>query len=98
MLKWIGAVLLAGAIGVLISDALGSGDEGGFVLSSLGEWWFWAHKDSLLLLQPAIERHVSQHLFDPYILTLLEWSLAAQLAVLGLVLMGLGRIFRRRRD
>lgn len=66
-------------------------------LSALGEWWAWAHRDSLLLLQPAIERHVSPVLWDPVMLSLLEWPFAVELAVLaGVVWLGARRLPRRR--
>ena len=57
--------------------------DGAVRLAALGEWWAWIHRDSLLLLQPAVERHISPALWDPGIQTLLEWPLAVELAVLG---------------
>lgn len=62
-------------------------------LAALGEWWAWIDRDSLLLLQPAVERHISPVLWDPGIQTLLEWPLAVELAVLGAVC----RVLRRRK-
>lgn len=62
-------------------------------LGALGEWWAWAHRDSLLLLQPAIERHLSPALWDPGVQTLLEWPLAVE----ALVLAALAWALRRRR-
>jgi hypothetical protein len=78
ILRLVGAVfLILGAL-VLGTDILAAG-EGPFRLSALGEWWFWLHPDSLQLLQPAIERHLSPSLWDPGVQTLLEWPLAAEL-------------------
>ncbi|MEO1494521.1 MAG: hypothetical protein AAFV19_20430 [Pseudomonadota bacterium] len=71
--------------GVILGTDLIGGLSGGAVLglSSLGDWWFWAHPNSLQLLQPAVERHISPALFDPYIVTLLIWPAAIQFLVLG---------------
>lgn len=69
--------LLLGGV-VLASDIVNSGAEG-LRLTALGEWWFWLAPESLQLLQPAIERHVSPALWDPGVQTLLEWPLAAEL-------------------
>lgn len=82
MFKLVGYLFLALAAVVLASDVY-NGLEDEFRLTALGEWWFWAHKDSLQVLQPAIERHVSVWLFESVIQPLLEWPLAVELGVLG---------------
>jgi hypothetical protein len=82
MLRLGGMVFLLLGVVVLVSDALGAAGEP-FRLSALGEWWFWLHPDSLQLLQPAVERHLSPSLWDPGIQTLLEWPLAAELFALS---------------
>jgi hypothetical protein len=87
--------MLIGAC-VLVADSLSGFNEGAFRLKSLGEWWFWADPDSLQLLQPAIERHISPYLFDPYVLTLLEWPASIQFIVLGALLWFFGRSPWRR--
>ena len=98
MFKWIGGILVLLGIAVLVSDVI-AGMDGGFRLTALGEWWFWAHPDSLQVLQPAVERHVSRGLWDWVVQPLLEWSLAIELIVLGLIVLflrwGLGRRNRR---
>lgn len=71
--------------------------DGAIRLAALGEWWAWIHRDSLLLLQPAIERHISLALWDPGIQTVLEWPAAVEFAVLGAVFWLLRRRKRRRR-
>lgn len=63
-------------------------------LADLGTWWAALHQDSLQLLQPALERHVSPVLWDPVVLTLLLWPLAAILFALG----ALFWLLRRRRE
>ena len=82
MLRLVGLVFLSVGFFVLISDIAGSGD-GPLRLSALGEWWFWLHPDSLQLLQPAVERHLSPSLWDPGVQTLLEWPFAVELFALS---------------
>lgn len=96
MLRIFSYVLLALAAGVLAVD-VGSGLMAGDVrLAALGEWWAWIHRDSLLLLQPAVERHISPALWDPGIQTLLEWPAALEFAALGVVFWLLARWRRGR--
>lgn len=66
-------------------------------LRALGEHWFAFAPDSLQLLQPALERHVSPTLWDPVMLTLLEQSTALLLGGLGvfLLLIAVGMPTRR---
>ena len=71
--------------------------DGVIRLGALGEWWATIHRDSLLLLQPAVERHISPVLWDPGVQTALEWPLAVELAVLGALCWLLRRRKRQRR-
>ena len=96
MLKWIGFLFIALAAAILGSDVLAAFEGGGFRLSSLGEWWFWVHADSLQLAQPAIERHLHPAIWDPGVQTLLIWPAAVEFALLGAVFIGLWRLRRRR--
>lgn len=77
-----GIVLLALAMVVAGLDLAAGGS-----LRALGAWWFMLHRNSLQLLQPALERHVAVWLWDPVMLTLLQWPLAVILAVPGAALM-----------
>jgi hypothetical protein len=77
----LGLALVAGAVDVVQAGHL----------RALGAWWFALHRDSLQLLQPALERHVAIWLWDPVMLTLLQWPLVAVLGVPGLLLAALGR-------
>ena len=83
MLRALACFFLAVAVTVLATDAVSGVRTGEWRLSALGEWWAWLHRDSLLVLQPAIERHISPALWDPGIQTLLEWPAALEFAVLG---------------
>lgn len=103
MFRRLAAVFLLAALGVAAADAVSGLMAGsGVRLAALGEWWAWAHRDSLLLLQPAVERHLSPTLWDPGIQTLLEWPLALELLALAglfwLLRSRAPRRNRRRRD
>ena len=60
----------------------------------LGQRWFELHKNSLLLVQPAIERHIAVWLWPPFqwVLTQPAWLVPA---VLGAAV-ALFKIVRRR--
>lgn len=102
MLTWIARIFGLAAVVVLASDILGWLSGGSFRLTALGEWWFWAHQDSLQVLQPAVERHVEQWLpftiWDPGVQTLLEWSFAAELAAIAAFFWVLSRVGRRSQN
>ena len=87
-------ILAAGIAAVDVASSLAAGEAPR--LAALGEWWAWIDRDSLLLLQPAVERHISPALWDPGIQTLLEWPAAVEFAVLGAAF-GLLALWRRRR-
>lgn len=93
---------IVGLIFVLLAAAAVVGDlfameSGDFRFRDVGEVWFLLHKESLQLAQPAIERHVSQALWDPYIVTVLTWPLAPALAICGVAFLLLGRLIFGRR-
>ena len=71
--------------------------DGTISLAALGERWASVHRDSLLMLQPAVERHISPALWDPGIQTLLEWPAAVEFTALGAVFWLLHRLNLRRR-
>lgn len=89
------ALLALTVFAVDLSTGPGSGEA--LRLSALGEWWFWAHPNSLQLMQPALERHVSPLLWDPVMLTLLEGSLAIELGILAAVVWLGARPWQRTR-
>jgi hypothetical protein len=91
ILRFIGLWLLAGAFVALIIDGTASIAGGAIQFKKLGETWFAIHQNSLLLLQPAIERHVAVWLWDPVMQTLLEQPTWLVLGVLGAILVLLGR-------
>ena len=60
-------------------------------ITKLGDVWNAVNSSSLQLLQPAIERHVAEWLWDPVILSVLTAPTWLVFAVLGAILMLLGR-------
>ena len=95
MIRLLGMIVLAAAVAAATSDAFalltGRADH----VAKVGDWWSHLHRNSLLLLQPAIERHVEpyigQWLWDPVVLTILTSPAWLVLAIIGLVLVLLGR-------
>ena len=75
------------------ADCVATNAEG-FRLRDVGEVWFLIHRDSLQLAQPAVERHISPVLWDPYILTLITWPATFVLLGVGLIFWLLSRLGR----
>lgn len=87
------------AIVALAAEAMSFAGEGKLFAKPLGKLWFDFHKDSLLLLQPAIERYLHPWLWGGVVQPLLErtpLATAGAFAALGLVLLLIARLFRRR--
>lgn len=96
MFRWLAIVFLLLGLTALAGDIyLAVTSDGVVRLHALGEWWSWIHLDSLLLLQPAVERHLSPALWDPGIQTVLEWPAVLDFVLPAAVFWLLAR--RRRR-
>jgi hypothetical protein len=81
MLRLLGLTFLLLGMAVLAWD-LASPPLGG-VLSATGERWAEIHRESLLLLQAGVQRHVHPWFWDAIIQPLLEWPLAIELFALS---------------
>lgn len=98
MFRLLAVLFLVLSLAALAGDLyLSTQGDGVIRLGALGEWWARLHQDSLLLLQPAIERHLSPELWDPGVQTVLEWPAVLDFGALALVFWVLHRIFRWRR-
>jgi len=66
-----------------------------FQMAPLGQRWFDIHKNSLLLIQPALQRHVAAWIWWPLqrVLEQPAWLVPGVLGVLGLLI----KAVRRRR-
>ena len=82
----IGWLLVAGAAVMAGREAVAWVQSGEWMPIAAGQLWFDLHKDSLQLVQPAIERYILPALWDPVILTVLQWPAWAVLGATGLVL------------
>jgi hypothetical protein len=86
----IGWLLVAAALLMVGWEAWDWHRTGNWVVVPLGQLWFDLHKDSLLLLQPAIERYIWPPLWDPGITTVLEWPAWGVAGGLGLIFLTIG--------
>jgi hypothetical protein len=93
--RLLGFVLLAAGFIFLVYDGTKSIAGNAIFLTKLGQTWSDIHQTSLLLLQPAIERHVSVWLWDPVLLTVLQQPTWLVLGILGGLLILIGRRKKR---
>lgn len=91
VLRCLGLLLLAAGFMFLVYDGTKSiaGDQ--LLVTKVGYVWSQIHQNSLLLLQPAIERHVGTWLWNPVIQTILTAPAFVVLVILGAILILLGR-------
>ena len=88
------AVLLVVALLFVAWDVMDYAASGQpFKMAPLGLRWYEVHPNSLLLIQPAIERHIAAWLWPPFqwVLQQPAWLVPTALAVLGLMIKGLRR-------
>lgn len=100
-LRGIGWVLVLLAVLVIVFGAVIWTRGAPIFEQAGGAYWFSAHSESLNLVQAIIQRYVHPAVWDPFLVTILLWpiaaglgAVAAVLAVPGLLLVNL---FRRRR-
>ena len=88
------AVLLALALLFVAWDVMDYAASGQpFKMAPLGLRWYEVHANSLLLIQPAIERHIAVWLWPPlqWVLQQPAWLVPGVLAVLGLLIKAVRR-------
>src|SRR5260221_3865614 len=83
----IAVLLLIGAALVTLQDAIGWYTTGVFEPTVVGTLWHKYSPNTLLLAQPAIQRHVSPWLWDNVIIHVLLFWAAPTLAVPALILL-----------
>ena len=91
LFRFLGFLILAGGFIALVYDGTRSIAGSAFVWTPLGQVWTNVHSKSLQLLQPAIERHVAEWLWDPVVLNVLTAPAWLVFAILGAILMLIGR-------
>ena len=89
-LAWLMFVLMlvSGVVDVVVGWRTGT-----WRLDAVGEVWAYLHRNSLLLAEPAIDRHVWPGLWQTVVVPILLLPAAPLFAVLGSVLM---LVFRHR--
>ena len=88
-------LILLGAV-VLGYDAVIFLDRGAFPMTPIGQIWFSIHPGSLQLLEPALVRHVHPALWEWVAFPLLQQSAAVVLIGLGVAILLLRALVRRR--
>jgi len=92
LFRFIGLLCLALGFIFLVYDGTKSIADQKLYISSVGTIWSNIHQSSLLLLQPAVERHVApwlwQGVIQPYFLEQPMWLV---LGILGALLILIGR-------
>jgi hypothetical protein len=91
LFRMVGFLILAGGFVTLIYDGTKWIAGGTLSFTPLGQVWNNIHSNSLQLLQPAIERHVSPFLWDPVVLSILTTPAWIVFAIIGAILMLIGR-------
>ncbi len=91
--RLIGWLILLSGLAIEGRDLLGWYDTGHYKAVALGELWFQVDRNSLLLVQPAIERYIAAWPWDSVIAPMLQFPAALSVSFLGFVLIWL---FRRR--
>jgi len=92
MCKLTGRILVAVGIGFFIRDIIIWAGSGPLVLSSAGEVWYSVHKESLLLAEAAIARHIpiiGPELWHPVISTILTAPIFLVVLVPGLLIISI---------
>ncbi len=89
-------ILILLGLAVVGYDAIVFLDRGVFPLSAIGDIWALIHRNSLLLLEPAITRHVSEPLWDWIVFPLLQRSATAVFIGLGVAILIIRAVMRRR--
>ncbi|MCK0196009.1 hypothetical protein MWN34_03690 [Ancylobacter sp. 6x-1] len=96
LLRFIGLWLLAGGFVALVVDGTRSIASSELVMTGLGEAWFALNASSLTRIQHAVETGLSPRIWDYVGVPVLMTPLAASLAVLGILLLLLGRTPREK--
>jgi hypothetical protein len=91
LFRTLGLLFLAAAFIFLVYDGTRSIAANMLLYSKLVEIWSLVHQASLQQLQPLIEKNAPPWLWDPVITTILDAPATVVLAVVGAILIVLGR-------
>ena len=91
LVRLLGFLFLVAGFAVLFFVDLGARADGAsFSFTPLGQFWYSLDPGSLNLTQAVVERYIWPVLWDPVLITVLQWPAALVFAVPGLVLLVLG--------
>ena len=96
----LGCLLLVASGVALVSDVMRAIDTGQFALTPLGKTWFDLDSDSLNFSQAIVQRYIIPEIWDPGIITILNWPtvyVAAGTGVFLLLIVGMLRTGKRNR-
>ncbi len=85
-LFYLGGLLLGLALLALAYELWSALQGGGYRMIAAGELWFKIHGPSLNLSQAIVQRYIHPVVWDPAIITLLQWPAWSILGALGAVL------------
>ena len=91
LLRFLGLWILAAAFIFRVDDGAGWVANGALNSMRVDQLWSNIHQNSLSLLQPAVEHHVSPWLWNPVIMTVLEQPVWLVFGIIGGLLILLGR-------
>lgn len=94
-MRTIGVIFIVIALVIAALDFLSA--SSGFAFRPIGAVWASIHRESLLLLQPAIERHLSETLWFEVVQPILELPAAPVAGGIGVVFLFFGWLFSRTR-
>ena len=94
IVRLLSVVALLVAVAAGIQDIMLSWSAQQLVITPLGKAWFNLHASSLNGLQAGIQRYLSPELWDPWIITLLQWPAWAVLIGFAFLLMLLTKMVR----
>jgi hypothetical protein len=97
VLRILGFFFLAVAAVFLGWEAVRSGGGESWRIIKAGDLWYWIHPPSLGLLEAGIVRHVSEDFWYDVVFPILELPVWALLGAIGLILLAVSLLVRRRR-
>ena len=102
--RMLGRILFALAFMAMGAEIVRSLEAGAWAPIALGEFWFRIDVGSLNLAQAGIQRNIHPDLWDPVLVTVLQWpgwlapTILASLLLLLFRRRGGRRLFGRRKD
>jgi len=90
-------LFMLAAAGALGHDIYRSAQSSQLTSTALGKMWFDLDAGSLNLVQAVIERHIWPTLWDPALVTVLQWPAWVVFITIGIFFLLMSRMFTRRK-